>query len=368
MSRKSAPGRRKRKRVPAIRPGSQIAASPGTLVASPDSHPSSLSVLAYGPDDLQELELASVEHLRDLAKAHPVVWVNMVGLGSAELLQELGNELDLHRLALEDVMNVPQRTKHDDYGDHQFMVARLPIETTHLETEQLSIFVRDRFIVTIQEKPGDCFDPIRRRIREGRVRIRTSGPDYLLYAILDALVDSYFPMLESIAATLDEMEGWVYENPERHHAEQLHGIKRDLVTCRRYIWPLKELTAGLLRPDATYLTEETRTYLRDCHDHAAQALDLVDSYRDIASGLMDFYLSMMSQRMNEVMQVLTVIATIFIPLSFITGLYGMNFDPAASRWNMPELGWPLGYPMVLGLMAGCVVLMLVYFRRNGWFK
>jgi magnesium transporter len=360
--------RRRRRRVPAIRPDAKIATSPGTFTAPADGHPTSLSVIAYGPDRLEELESVEIGQLHDLASEYPVVWLNMVGLGSAELLQELGETLGLHRLALEDVMNVPQRTKHDDYGDHQFMVARLPIETTHLVTEQLSVFAREQFIVTIQEKPGDCFDPVRRRIREGRVRIRNSGPDYLLYAILDALIDSYFPLLESIAATLDEMEGWVYENPQKDHAEQLHGLKRDLVTCRRYIWPLKELTAGLLRPDASYLADETRDYVRDCHDHVSQALDLVDSYSDVASGLMDFYLSMMSQRMNEVMQVLTVIATIFIPLSFITGLYGMNFDPTVSPWNMPELGWRYGYPMALGLIVACVLGMLVYFRRRGWFR
>jgi magnesium transporter len=317
---------------------------------------------------LTEEDLPDLSRLQALAQAHPILWVNVVGLGTVETLTRLGEGFGLHRLALEDVLNVPQRPKLDDYGEHQFIVARMPVAKEHLETEQLSIFLGRSFVLTVQERPGDCFDGIRRRLREERPRIRGGGPDYLVYSILDALVDSYFPLLEHVGETLDELEARIQEAPEKHHVERLHSLKRDLVSLRRYLWPLRELNAALLRQETAFLSEETRVYMRDCYDHSVHALDLVDSYRDIASGLMDLYLSMVSQRMNEVMKVLTIIATIFIPLSFVAGLYGMNFNPEASRWNMPELGWAFGYPLALGFMAICAGVMLLIFWKKGWFR
>ena len=360
--------KRRRKRIPVVRPDAVVAASPGTLRVPPGSLESRVKVIAYGPDDLVEEDISDLSRLETLGKSHPVVWVNVSGLGTLDTLTQLGDRFALHRLALEDVLNTLQRPKLDDYGDHQFIVARMPVAHEHLETEQLSIFLGKSFVLTVEERPGDCFDGIRRRLHDGRSRMRESGPDYLAYSILDALVDSYFPLLEHVGATLEELDTEIHDNPERRHIEQLHSLKHDLVTLRRYLWPLRELTAALTRPDNTFFSEKTRIYMRDCYDHSVHALDLVDSYRDIASSLMDLYLSMMSQRMNEVMKVLTIIATIFIPLSFIAGLYGMNFNPAVSRWNMPELGWPWGYPMALGVMAFCAGGMLVFFWKKGWFR
>jgi magnesium transporter len=329
---------------------------------------SSISIIAYGPDKLFEVEGSDLSQLEALLESHSVVWINFVGLRNIDALTALGEQLSLHNLALEDVLNIPQRPKLDDYGSHQFIVARMPIANHRLETEQLSIFNGNSFVVTIQERPGDCFDGIRRRIHEGRPRIRGAASDYLVYSILDAIVDSYFPLLEHVGSTLEELEGEIYVHPEKRHVEQLHSLKHDLVTLRRYLWPLKELNTVLLRPDNSFLTESTRLYMRDCHDHSMHALDLVDSYRDIASGLMDLYLSMMSQRMNEVMKVLTIIATIFIPLSFVAGVYGMNFNSSVSRWNMPELGWTFGYPIALAVMAVCAGGMLLFFWKKGWFR
>lgn len=360
--------KRRRKRIPVVRPSVKIAASPGTLTAHSGGTDSSVSVIAYGPEKLLEEEISDLSQLKTLGSSYPVVWINIIGLGSLDILTEVGEQLGLHRLALEDVLNIPQRPKLDDYGDHQFIVARMPVAHEHLETEQLSIFLGKSFVLTVQERPGDCFAGIRQRIHNGRPGFRLAGPDYLTYAILDALVDSYFPLLEGVSATLEELETEINHKPEKRHIEHLHSLKHEMVTLRRYLWPLRELNATLLRPDNTFFTEKTRLFMRDCYDHTIHALDLVESYREIASGLMELYLSMMSQKMNEVMKVLTIIATVFIPLSFIAGLYGMNFNPEVSRWNMPELGWPLGYPMALGIMAVCAGGMLIFFWKKGWFR
>jgi len=236
-----------------------------------------------------------------------------------------------------------------------------------LETEQVSVFMGDGYLITVQEQPGDCFEGIRVRIREGGVRIRGNGADYLGYAVIDAIVEAYFPLLEAAASRLDELELLILKEPEKEHIAELHDLKRGLISLRRYLSPLHELIFGLARGDNPFFQDQTRVFLRDSHDHAKKAFDLVESYRDVTTGLMDLYLSLMSQKMNEVMKVLTIIATVFIPLSFIAGLYGMNFDPAVSRWNMPELGWPFGYPLALGLMATVAGVMLYYFKKKGWF-
>jgi len=357
-----------RKRIPIVRPDAVIAESPGTLVAPPGSHPTTISVLAYGPEALVEEDIEDLGRIREFMDQFPVVWVNAVGLGDVERLDALGDQFDLHRLGLEDAISVPQRPKIDDYGEHQYIVARMPLADRHLETEQLSMFLGKGWLISVQEKPGDWFDGVRTRIRSGRPRIRESGSDYLLYSLLDALVDSYFPLLEHVGSRLEELEQQLYEDAERDHLRELHALKRDLITLRRYVWPLRELNNTLLRPDSGYMHEKTRTYMRDCYDHSVNALELVESYRDIASGLMDLSLSIASQRMNEVMKVLTIIATLFIPLSFIAGLYGMNFDASVSKWNMPELSLSYGYPLALGAMAICASIMLWYFWKSGWFR
>jgi len=338
------------------------------LRVPPGASPSRVHVMAYGPEALDEHDVKNLDEFPHLLKKHPVVWINVEGLGTLDTLQTLADQLGLHRLAMEDVLNTSQRPKVDDYPDHQYVVARMPVANQHLVTEQLSVFLGQNYIVTFQEQPGDCLDAIRTRIRNGRPRLREGGPDYLLYAILDALVDSYFPVLEHVGDTLEDLETDILQRPAQHHIEELYSLKRDLVTLRRYMAPLRDLNAQLLRPDNNLLQDTTRVYMRDCYDHSVNALGLVESYRDIASGLMELYLSMVSHRMNEVMKVLTIIATVFIPLSFIAGLYGMNFDPHASRWNMPELAWPWGYPMALGVMALVAGGMLLYFRRKGWFR
>jgi magnesium transporter len=354
-----ARGRRRRRRTP---PGT----APGTLQIDPKAPPPALRVMAFGPDSLEERAVGSVEELPALLGRKPVLWLNVDGLGDEGTLLRLGEIFGLHRLALEDVVGQHQRAKIEPYADHLFIVARVPQPGERLETEQLSLFLGRDFLLTFQERPGDCFDPIRERLRKGGARIRSAGPDYLAYALLDAVVDSYFPVLEAYGEGLDALEDEVVERPERRAVSRIHEVKRDLLTLRRTIWPLRELLNALLRDPSPLVADETRTYLRDCYDHAIQIMDMVETYREISSSLTEAYLSSLSNRMNEVMKVLTVIATIFMPLGFLAGLYGMNFRTDVSPWNMPELGWRFGYPFCLGVMAAAAVAMLIYFRRKGW--
>ena len=359
--------KRRKKRIPVHRLDGQ-GAPPGTLTAPVGALETRMSILAYSPEEFLEEKDVALDCVLELKDRFPVVWINIEGLADVPLLQKLGDRFSLHKLALEDTFNIPQRAKLDDYGVHQYFVARMPISRDTLETEQVSVFMGEGYLITIQEQPGDCFEPIRLRIREGRPRIRENGADYLGYAVMDALVEAYFPLLEGTASRLDELELLVLKQPEKEHIAELHDLKRSLIILRRYLSPLHELIFGLARGDNPFFKDQTRVYLRDSHDHAKKAFDLVESYRDITAGLMDLYLSLMSQKMNEVMKVLTIIATVFIPLSFIAGLYGMNFDPAVSRWNMPELGWWFGYPLALGMMFLVAGIMVTYFWKKGWFR
>jgi magnesium transporter len=358
---------KRHKRISVARAGT-VSVAPGTLTAPPDAHPARISVIAYSAQNLVEEVDVAVERIAELRGQHPVTWVNLDGLADIALLQSLGEMFGLHRLALEDTVNIHQRPKLDDYEGNLYIVARMPVAADTLETEQISLFLGEGFLLTVQERPGDCLESVRNRLREGRTRIRERGSDYLAYAVLDAVIDAYFPLLETSAVKLEEIELAILEGPYRQHVTELHDLKHNFITLRRYLGPLLDLVAAFMRDESPYVTDQTRTYLRDCYDHAKQANDLVDSYRDVATGLMDLYLSMMSQRMNEVMKVLTIIATVFIPLSFIAGLYGMNFDPQASRWNMPELAWSFGYPLALAAMAVVAGFMLAYFWRKGWFR
>ncbi|MDX2474755.1 MAG: magnesium/cobalt transporter CorA [Candidatus Krumholzibacteria bacterium] len=354
-------------RIPLIHPDG-MESPPGTLRVPDGALPSSVSVIAYSKEELVEKSNIGLADLDELRGKHTVLWINLEGLADIKLLQQLGERFDLHHLALESTLDIPQRPKIVDYDSHQFIVTRMPISHEMLQTEQVSIFFGPGFVITVQEQAGDCFDGIRSRIRKGNGRIRERGADYLAYAALDALIDAYFPLLELYGTKLDELELLILENQEKSQIAAIHDLKQGLITLHRYLGPMRELTTTFMRTEDTLITDQTRTYLGDCQDHAKQAFDLVESYRQAASGLMDLYLSMVSQRMNEVMKVLTIIATLFIPLSFVAGLYGMNFDPKASPWNMPELGWSLGYPVVLGLMLAMASGMLVYFWRKGWFR
>ena len=341
-------------------------ASPGTLVTDPSAVGSTIRLIGYGPDGVEEREVSETEELKPLVGRWPVTWINVDGLADVELIRGLGEMFELHRLALEDVVNVHQRPKVEEYEDHTFIVTRMIHGDQEPMTEQVSMFHGERFLLTFQERSGDCFDLVRERIRKHRGLIRDRAADYLAYALLDAVIDGYFPVLEDYGERLEDLEDAVMDQPSRDHAVQIHDTKRDLLALRRAIWPQRELINALTRDPPPHVSEQTQIYLRDCYDHTVQLIDIVETYREIASGLVDVYLSNTSARLNEAMKVLTIIATIFMPLGFIASLYGMNFDRGNSPWNMPELGWYLGYPFALFIMAAGAAGMLLYFRRKGW--
>lgn len=339
--------------------------SPGGFMVDPNAPPTHIRILAYDKDQLLEQEVEHAGHLESLLGRHRVTWTNVDGLGDEASLREVGRVFGMHHLTLEDVVHVNQRPKVETYGDQIFVVLRMPRGRDTLSTEQFSLIVTEDGVVSFQEQTGDCLDPVRKRIRDGRPRLRTGTPGYLAYALIDAVVDAYFPVLEHIGDRLEMLEERILADKEEGTLEELHGLKRDLTTLRRYVWPLREMLASLLRLESPLMDEETKVHLRDAQDHAIQLLDIVDSSRDVSSSLMDLYLTMVSNRMNEVMKVLTIIATIFIPLSFLAGLYGMNFD-TSSPWNLPELSWRYGYPGLLGVMVLVGGGLVLWFKRRGW--
>lgn len=340
--------------------------APGTLRTTPGAAPPTIRVTGYGPDAIVEEEVATPEALRDQLGCWPVLWVNVDGVGHADTLRRVGEVFGLHRLALEDVVNVPQRAKVEEYGDHLFVVARM---AWHHDTdcgEQLSLFLGEGVVLTFQERAGDPLDPVRERLRRASGRIRNSGADYLAYALLDCVVDHYFPVLESHADRLDVLEEEILSAPVRSTMSRLHAVNRELMALRRAIYPMRDAVSSLLREPPPQVRADTLVFLRDLHDHTVQAIDLLDTYREVASSLGDLYLSTVSHRLNEIMKVLTMFSAIFIPLGFIAGLYGMNFDYGRSPLNMPELHWYWGYPFVLTVMAAVAAGLVFFFWRKGW--
>jgi len=337
---------------------------PGTLVAPPELVSPVVHVMVYDRERLEERTLAAGDGLAPAAGQ--VMWIDVQGLGDLELMRRLGERFGLHPLVLADLVHVNQRAKVEAYEDHLFVVLRMVHQDDRLWTEQLSLILGEGFVLTFQERTGDCFDPVRARLRRAQGRLRGAGADYLAYALLDALIDSYFPVLEHQGELLEEMERAVVEAPAAGHISRIRGFKRDLLELRRALWPLREAMAHLLHDDIALIGADTRLFLRDCADHVFQLMDMVEIDREVASGLIDLHLSSLSMRMNEIMKVLTIIATIFIPLGFIAGVYGMNFDPEVSPFNMPELHWYLGYPFALALMLALAAGLLAYFWRKGW--
>lgn len=342
-------------------------AAPGTVAVDPEAPRPLVRLVAYDAERCLERDAPNLKQVATLRADHAVVWLDLDGLGDRETILHVGEIFGLHQLALEDVVNVHQRPKLENYQDYLFLVARMPIPgEERLLTEQLSLFLGRDFVVTFQEGvPGDCLDPVRLRLRDSSRRIRAKGADFLAYSILDSLVDSYFPLLEAYGERLEALEDEVLGTPDRDTIVQLQLIKRDLLTLRRVFWPLREAVAGLLKDPSALIQEDTRIFLRDVSDHTVQLLDLLETYREIAAGLVDLYLSSVSNRMNEIMKTLTIVSTIFIPLSFLAGLYGMNFD-TRQPWNMPELGWRYGYPFALGLMAVVAFGLVGWMHHRGW--
>jgi magnesium transporter len=341
---------------------------PGAIEPEAPTPASEITVLAFGPAGHEERAIRDPKEIPPLLEKWPVTWINVEGLADSKLLEELGRIFNLHRLALEDVAHPHQRAKAEPYAGYYFIVARMPICERPWETEQISIFMGDRFVLSFQEGPrGDPLDPVRARIRTGWTGNR-ARPDYLVYSIIDTIVDHYFPLLEQCGERLDALEELeaTHSGPIPELMSSVHAVKRDLLSIRRIVWPLRDALNALLRDPTPLIADETRVYLRDVQDHTVQVIDLVETYRDISSGITEVYLANVSQRTNEIMKVLTVISTIFIPLTFIAGVYGMNFDYTASPFNMPELHSRFGYPILWLVMLSIAGGMLVLFWRRGW--
>ena len=342
--------------------------APGTLAAAPNARAPTIRIIAYGPEGVIDRQNADPDEIAALRAQWPVVWVDVDGLGDVALLRRLGTEFGLHALALEDVLSTHQRPKVESYGDHLFIVTQMAEVVRPFVAEQLSLFLGTGYVLSFQERPGDCFDPIRHRIEASSGRFRANGADYLAYALLDAMIDGFFPVLETHGEVVEELEDRAIREPSGEIVGEVHAVKRDLLLVRRTLWPQREMIGALLRDEMPPVTAQTRVYLRDCYDHLVQLIDMTEVYREVSSSLFDLHMMAVSNRMNEVMKVLTIIATIFIPLGFIASVYGMNFETSVSPWNMPELQWYFGYPFALGLMAAVAFGFLLVFWRKGWLR
>jgi magnesium transporter len=340
-----------------------VGARPGTLVIPTGAAHPRISVIDYTRDAVTETEIERVGDLKPYLDRDSVTWVNVEGLGDEATLQEIAEFFQLHPLLIEDVVNVPQRPKVEPYGDLLLLITRMVMvgnhEAARAEAEQVSIILGKQYVLTFQERRDDVFDPLRARIHRGLGAIRRSSTDYLAYAILDTVIDAYYPALEQIGEYLENLETEVIESPTNATVGRIYDLKRQLLTIRRAVWPQRDMINRMIQEEEAF-TDPVRVYLRDCYDHCIQASDIVESYREMAAGLLDVYLSSVSNRMNEVMKVLTIMASIFIPLTFIAGVYGMNFE------FMPELHHRLAYPILLIVMAVTAALMLWYFQRRGW--
>lgn len=350
----------------------QAGSVPGTLTIEADAQPSQIVLIDYNEAKVTRQVNLTPEACASYLDTDSVSWVDVLGLGSEDVLQGLGVVFKLHPLVLEDVVNVPQRPKVEDYGDQLVIITQMVMpkkKTDGFWIEQVSLVLGKHYLLTLQEEPErDCFKPVRRRIRQNKGIIRKFGADYLAYALWDAVIDGYFPVLEEYGDLIDELEDEVVINPTHKTLSKIYQIKRELLALRRAIWPQRDAISSLMRDKSSLISPEVQVYLRDCYDHAVQVIDIISTYRELASSLMDVYLSSVSNKMNEVMKLLTVISTIFIPLTFIAGVYGMNFNPEASPWNMPELNWYWGYPVCLLAMMAIALGLVYFFWRRGWFE
>ena len=349
--------------------------SPGTLRPRdvPVRRKPVITLIEYDREHLEERVIEDREELVAHLDNQRVTWINIDGLGDIEILRTLGSQFNLHPLALEDVLDTAQRPKVEQYESYLFIVAHM-LYLDHGKVmcgEQVSMFLGKHFLITLQEEAEfDVFEPVRARIRKAGGTIRKNGPDYLAYALLDSIVDHYYPVLEDVGAKIDLIEDQFVELPAANPVGELHSHKRALTHVRRFIWPVRDVVNFLLHEEGGLVTKSTKVYLRDLYDHTVQLMDLVESYRDVLSGLMELYLSAVGIRTNEIMRVLTVISSVFIPLTFIAGVYGMNFahevDGKQLPLNMPELLHPYGYVACLLFMLAVAIFQIVYFKKRRW--
>lgn len=337
---------------------------PGTLihVGKKKMEKVRISVIDYDEKNLIEKDGISIEECKSFADSPSITWINVDGLHDPEVIEKIGTTFDIHPLLLEDIMNTEQRPKVEDYGKYMYFVLKMVYidDRKRICVEQVSIILGDTYVISFQERTGDVFESIRQRLKNKKGRIRTLKADYLAYSLIDSIIDHYFAILENISEVIEKLEGEVVEEPSKKTLQDIHMLKRNMLYLRKSVWPLREVISYLQRSESELIEDNTGFYLRDVYDHTIQVIDTLESFRDMVSGMLDIYLSSISQKLNEVMKVLTIIATIFIPLTFIAGVYGMNFA------YMPELQWKWGYFAVLGVMLIVFVGMIIYFKRKKW--
>lgn len=361
MRRRAYPKRRNR-------PGNP----PGAFVVDPHAPKPHIRIIAYGPDHFEETAVHTGEEAAAFVQPGRVVWVDVEGLGNADTLKSLGQQFGMHELALEDVVHTHQRPKVDNYDDRHFVVMRgvkADCQTIAEEggsTEQVSFFLTPCCLVSFSEHPGDNFDTVRRRLREKRGNLRYRDASYLLYALIDATIDAYFPWMERIEEHLEDLQEKVLGSTSTSCLREVHELRHELLAVRRIMSATREAVNALIRDSGEEISEAARLHLRDCYDHTVQLIDILESQREIAAGLIEIYLSNVSNRMNQIMKVLTIVSAIFIPINTVAGIYGMNFDTSISPWNMPELKWFYGYPAALALMALITIVQLAIMWRKGW--
>ena len=342
---------------------------PGTLVEAPASEtaPLRIQLIDFDAKRIMIRDDVAVSECAPFLQHDSVTWMHVRGRPTEATLRELGAAFRLHSLALEDVLNIGQRPKVEPFDDQLFIVMSMPEVVSGLvRVEQVSFFLGSNFLVSFCEGGFAAFQEIVKRLNEQGSRLRSRGADFLLYSLLDMVIDRGFPVLESFGIKMEVLEEQILESATRDTLGKIHTVKRELILLRRMLWPQREVINELLRGDQALVQEDTLIYLRDCYDHTIQVMDLLETYRDMSAGMLDIYLSSVNNHMNQIMRLLTVIATIFIPLTFIVGVYGMNFDRNAGPWNMPELGWPYGYLLVWLAMSTIAGLMLFFFRRRKW--
>jgi len=338
---------------------------PGTLdfIGKKKQEKTKIHMIDYTKTKITENEVKRVEECYPMMKRPTTTWINVSGIHDVETIEKLGKSFNLHSLVLEDILNTNQRPKAEDFDRYMFIVMKMikwKGDSGELDIEQVSLVVGKGFVISFQEKEGDVFDPIRQRIKKKGSRFRKMGNDYLAYALVDAVVDNYFSVLESIGEKIEEMEEELVGRPDPKILNEIHKLKRELIYLRKSVWPLREVIGSIQRTDSGLFGKASQMYLRDVYDHTIQVIDTIETFRDMVSGMLDMYLSSVSNRMNEVMKVLTIFASIFIPLTFVAGIYGMNFT------HMPELDWEWGYPMVWIVIILMSATMLTFFRRRGW--
>jgi magnesium transporter len=347
------------------RSSKKVGLPPGTLVhiGEEQTHRVKITVIDYDEGQFQEKETKAVQECLPFKDKPTVTWINIDGVHQLEIIEKVGKHFHLHPLILEDIMNTEQRPKMEDFGDHPFVMLKMLYHDEKddaIKAEHVSLILGSNFVISFQEREGDVFSPVRERIRNAKGRIRKMGSDYLFYALADAIVDHYFIILERLGEKIESLEEEVTGEPTPTTSQAVHTLKREMLALRKSIWPLREVVGGLVRGESSLIQESTGIYLRNVYDHTIQIIDTIDTFRDMLSGMTEIYLSTISTNMNKVMKVLTIIATVFIPLTFIAGIYGMNFK------FMPELEWQYGYPVILVSMIGMGIAMVIYFRIKRW--